>query len=97
MGTLSGGGKERIAIGARALLGANSGIGISIGDDTVVEAGLYVTAGTKVSVAGTSDTVKAAELSGVPNLLFRRNSLTGAVEVLPRSGDGIELNAALHA
>jgi len=97
MGTLSGGGKERIAIGARALLGANSGIGISIGDDTVVEAGLYVTAGTKVSVAGTSETVKAAELSGVPNLLFRRNSLTGAVEVLPRSGDGIELNAALHA
>lgn len=97
MGTLSGGGKERVSIGARALLGANSGIGISIGDDTVVEAGLYVTAGTKVSVVGTSDTVKAAALSGVPNLLFRRNSLTGAVEVLPRSGDGIALNAALHA
>ena len=97
MGTLSGGGKERIAIGARALLGANSGIGISIGDDTVVEAGLYVTAGTKVSVVGSTDTVKAAALSGVPNLLFRRNSLTGAVEVLPRSGDGIALNAALHA
>ena len=97
MGTLSGGGKERIAIGARALLGANSGIGISIGDDTVVEAGLYVTAGTKVSVVGSNETVKAAALSGVPNLLFRRNSLTGAVEVLPRSGDGIELNAALHA
>jgi len=97
MGTLSGGGKEKISIGARALLGANSGIGISIGDDTVVEAGLYVTAGTKVSVVGTSETVKAAALSGVPNLLFRRNSLTGAVEVLPRSGDGIALNAALHA
>ena len=97
MGTLSGGGTERVAIGARALLGANSGIGISIGDDAVVEAGLYVTAGTKVSVVGTSDTVKAAALSGVPNLLFRRNSLTGAVEVLPRSGDGIALNAALHA
>jgi len=97
MGTLSGGGKERVAIGARALLGANSGIGISIGDDTVVEAGLYVTAGTKVSVVGTDSTVKAAALSGVPNLLFRRNSLTGAVEVLPRSGDGVALNAALHA
>lgn len=98
MGTLSGGGTTRVAIGERALLGANSGIGISIGDDTVVEAGLYVTAGTKVAVVGSEGrTVKAAELSGVPNLLFRRNSLTGAVEVLPRSGQGIELNAALHA
>jgi 2,3,4,5-tetrahydropyridine-2-carboxylate N-succinyltransferase len=104
MGTLSGGGTERVTIGQRALLGANSGIGISIGDDTVVEAGLYVTAGTKVVVVGPSTgsgsegrTVKAAELSGVPNLLFRRNSLTGAVEVLPRSGQGITLNAALHA
>ncbi len=104
MGTLSGGGTERISIGARALLGANSGIGISIGDDSVVEAGLYVTAGTKVRLLGdapTADgeprTVKAVELSGVPNLLFRRNSLTGAVEVLSRSGTGIELNAALHA
>ena len=104
MGTLSGGGTERISIGARALLGANSGIGISIGDDSVVEAGLYVTAGTKVRLLGdaptadgTPRTVKAVELSGVPNLLFRRNSLTGAVEVLSRSGTGIELNAALHA
>ena len=97
MGTLSGGGKERVAIGARALLGANSGIGISIGDDTVVEAGLYVTAGTKVSVVGSDETVKAAALSGVPNLLFRRNSLTGAVEVLPRKGHGITLNSQLHA
>jgi 2,3,4,5-tetrahydropyridine-2-carboxylate N-succinyltransferase len=104
MGTLSGGGTTRVTIGERALLGANSGIGISIGDDTVVEAGLYVTAGTKVVLIGPSTdsgteprTVKAAELSGVPNLLFRRNSLTGAVEVLPRSGQGIELNAALHA
>jgi len=104
MGTLSGGGTERVVIGARALLGANSGVGISIGDDTVVEAGLYVTAGTKVVVVGeaaTADgaprTVKAAELSGVPGLLFRRNSVTGAVEVLQRSGKGIELNAALHA
>jgi 2,3,4,5-tetrahydropyridine-2-carboxylate N-succinyltransferase len=103
MGTLSGGGTQRVTIGERALLGANSGIGISIGDDSVVEAGLYVTAGTKVRVvdpsvtAGDARTVKAAELSGVPGLLFRRNSLTGAVEVLARSGTGVELNAALHA
>jgi 2,3,4,5-tetrahydropyridine-2-carboxylate N-succinyltransferase len=103
MGTLSGGGTQRVTIGERALLGANSGIGISIGDDSVVEAGLYVTAGTKVSVvqSGTNDatarTVKAVELSGVPGLLFRRNSLTGAVEVLARTGGGIQLNSALHA
>ncbi|BDI23472.1 2,3,4,5-tetrahydropyridine-2,6-dicarboxylate N-succinyltransferase [Herbiconiux sp. L3-i23] len=103
MGTLSGGGKDRVRIGERALLGANSGIGISIGDDTVVEAGLYVTAGTKVVLAGSAPTadgsaqvVKARELSGVPNLLFRRNSLTGAVEAVARSGEGIALNAALH-
>ncbi|GLI28415.1 2,3,4,5-tetrahydropyridine-2,6-dicarboxylate N-succinyltransferase [Agromyces rhizosphaerae] len=104
MGTLSGGGTQRVSIGERALLGANSGIGISIGDDTVVEAGLYVTAGTKVVVVdgprsadGGLTTVKAVELSGTPNLLFRRNSLTGAVEVLSRSGDGVALNAQLHA
>lgn len=104
MGTLSGGGSTRVEIGERALLGANSGIGISLGDDTVVEAGLYVTAGTKVALVdgaptanGTARTVKAAELSGVPNLLFRRNSLTGTVEVLTRSGSGILLNQALHA
>ncbi len=102
MGTLSGGGTQRVSIGERALLGANSGIGISIGDDSVVEAGLYVTAGTKVVVraAGADDapvTVKAVELSGMPNLLFRRNSLTGAVEVLNRTGAGITLNEALHA
>jgi 2,3,4,5-tetrahydropyridine-2-carboxylate N-succinyltransferase len=99
MGTLSGGGTERVAVGKHALLGANSGIGISIGDDTVVEAGLYVTAGTKVVLLGGPEprTVKAVELSAVPGLLFRRNSLTGAVEVLARSGRGIELNAALHA
>ncbi|QEE61879.1 2,3,4,5-tetrahydropyridine-2,6-dicarboxylate N-succinyltransferase [Salinibacterium sp. dk2585] len=99
MGTLSGGGTERITVGQRALLGANSGIGISIGDDCVVEAGLYVTAGTKVTVIDDSGerTAKAAELSGVPNLLFRRNSVSGAVEVLARTGKGIELNAALHA
>lgn len=101
MGTLSGGGTQRVTIGARALLGANSGIGISIGDDSVVEAGLYVTAGTKVLVldgtGGEPQSVKAVELSGVPNILFRRNSLTGAVEVLPRTGAGIQLNQALHA
>ncbi|CAG7601149.1 2,3,4,5-tetrahydropyridine-2,6-dicarboxylate N-succinyltransferase [Leucobacter soli] len=104
MGTLSGGGTERIAVGERALLGANSGIGISIGDDTVVEAGLYVTAGTKVRLPHGTDAsggepvdVKARELSGLPNLLFRRNSTTGAVEALPRSGAGITLNSALHA
>ncbi len=101
MGTLSGGGTERVVIGERALLGANSGIGISIGDDSVVEAGLYVTAGTKVVVVGGTGerarTVKAVELSGVPNLLFRRNSLNGQVEVLSRSGEGVALNTALHA
>lgn len=98
MGTLSGGGKERVSIGARALLGANAGVGISIGDDSVVEAGLYVTAGTKVTIVDGSGghSVKASELSGLPNLLFRRNSVTGRVEVLPRSGVGIELNSQLH-
>ena len=104
MGTLSGGGTHRVSIGERALLGANSGIGISIGDDSVVEAGLYVTAGTKVAVIdgsvdsyGQPRTVKAAELSGVAGLLFRRNSVTGGVEVLPRTGAGVQLNTALHA
>lgn len=105
MGTLSGGGKERIVIGDRVLLGANSGVGISIGDDSVVEAGLYVTAGTRVRVPGpknadgedTARIVKAAELSGQPNLLFRRNSTTGEVEALPRKGQPVELNAALHS
>lgn len=105
MGTLSGGGKEKVALGQRVLLGANSGVGISIGDDSVVEAGLYVTAGTRVRVVGpknadgedTARIVKAVELSGVPNLLFRRNSTTGEVEVLPRKGGTVELNDALHA
>ena len=98
MGTLSGGGKERVAIGARALLGANAGVGISIGDDSVVEAGLYVTAGTKVTIidAEGERSAKAAELSGVANLLFRRNSVSGRVEVLPRTGVGIVLNSQLH-
>lgn len=96
MGTLSGGGKQVISIGERCLLGANAGLGISLGDDCVVEAGLYVTAGTKVALPD-GGTVKAAELSGRSNLLFRRNSLTGSVEVVARKGTGIELNAALHA
>jgi 2,3,4,5-tetrahydropyridine-2-carboxylate N-succinyltransferase len=104
MGTLSGGGKEVISLGERCLLGANAGLGISLGDDCVVEAGCYVTAGTKVAVldgdsgdGGEPRVVKAAELSGASNVLFRRNSQTGAVEALPRAGTGIELNAALHA
>nr|WP_197505983.1 2,3,4,5-tetrahydropyridine-2,6-dicarboxylate N-succinyltransferase [Mycobacterium sp. 852014-52144_SCH5372336] len=95
MGTLSGGGKEVISVGKRCLLGANAGLGISLGDDCVVEAGLYVTAGTKVQTAD-GQTVKARELSGANNLLFRRNSLSGAVEVVNRDGTGITLNEALH-
>ncbi|MDR6170764.1 MULTISPECIES: 2,3,4,5-tetrahydropyridine-2,6-dicarboxylate N-succinyltransferase [unclassified Curtobacterium] len=104
MGTLSGGGTHRVSLGERALLGANAGLGISLGDDSVVEAGLYVTAGTKVVLVGaapnpdgTPKTVKAAELSGTPNILFRRNSVSGAVEALQRQGQGIQLNTALHA
>ncbi|KAA6432956.1 2,3,4,5-tetrahydropyridine-2,6-dicarboxylate N-succinyltransferase [Agrococcus sediminis] len=96
MGTLSGGGTERIVLGERVLLGANAGVGISLGDDSVVEAGLYVTAGTKVTVQPGGETVKAVELSGRPGLLFRRNSVSGAVEVVARDGRGVELNAALH-
>ncbi len=95
MGTLSGGGKQTISIGERCLIGANGGVGISLGDDSVIEAGLYVTAGTKVTFEG--KVVKAAELSGISGAVFRRNSSTGAVEVVARSGVGIELNAALHA
>jgi 2,3,4,5-tetrahydropyridine-2-carboxylate N-succinyltransferase len=96
MGTLSGGGREVIRLGERCLLGANAGIGISLGDDCVVEAGCYVTGGSKVLMPDGS-TVKAGSLSGVDGLLFWRNSLTGALEVRPRTGRGIELNAALHA
>lgn len=107
MGTLSGGGTERVSIGRRSLLGAEAGVGIAIGDDCVVEAGLYLTAGTKVEVIGEAGTVgegmegahvvKARDLSGVPNLLFRRNSLSGAVQAVARKGQTVELNAALHA
>lgn len=96
MGTLSGGGKEVISIGERCLLGANSGIGISLGDDCVVEAGLYVTAGTRVRLPD-GDVVKARELSGASNLLFRRHSQSGAVEAVPRSGSWGGLNSILHA
>jgi len=96
MGTLSGGGTEVISIGERCLLGANAGIGISLGDDCIVEAGLYVTGGTRVTLPG-GEVVKALELSGADGLLFRRNSLSGAVEAMPRSGAWAGLNAALHA
>ncbi|MFE0687782.1 2,3,4,5-tetrahydropyridine-2,6-dicarboxylate N-succinyltransferase [Streptomyces sp. JH002] len=96
MGTLSGGGKQTITIGERCLLGAESGIGISLGDDCVVEAGLYVTAGTRVTLPdGTIE--KAAALSGANNLLFRRNSTTGTVEALQRTGSWGGLNEALHS
>ena len=96
MGTLSGGGKEIISVGRRCLVGANAGIGISLGDDCIVEAGCYVTAGAKVALPD-GRTAKAVELSGRDGLLFRRNSLTGTIEVLPRSGTWSGLNAALHA
>jgi 2,3,4,5-tetrahydropyridine-2-carboxylate N-succinyltransferase len=106
MGTLSGGGQHVISIGRRCLLGANAGIGISLGDDCVVEAGLYVTAGTKVLLLGGASpaaegaertVVKAAELSGASGILFRRNAQTGAVEALSRAGKTVELNSSLHA
>lgn len=96
MGTLSGGGKEVISVGERCLIGANGGSGISLGDDCVVEAGLYITAGTKVTLPDGTIT-RARELSGGDGLLFRRNSTSGTVEVTPRSGGKVELNAALHA
>lgn len=100
MGTLSGGGREVIRVGKRSLVGAEAGIGISLGDDCIVEAGLYVTAGMRVTVHESEGTrvVKAAELSGADGLLFRRNSVSGAVEVVSRDGSGtVELNEALHA
>ena len=96
MGTLSGGGTERVRIGERCLLGAESGLGIALGNDCVVEAGLYLTAGTKVTLPD-GQVVKARELSGQDSLLFLRNSVTGAVEARARDGHGIVLNSALHA
>ena len=94
MGTLSGGGEEVISVGEGCLLGANSGLGISLGNDCVVEAGLYVTAGTKVEFEGT--TVKASELSGSSGLLFIRNSITGSVTARRREGKKSVLNSELH-
>jgi 2,3,4,5-tetrahydropyridine-2,6-dicarboxylate N-succinyltransferase len=96
MGTLSGGGTEMISIGERCLIGANAGIGIALGDDCVVEAGLYVTAGTKVTLSG-GEVVKARSLSGRDGLLFIRNSMTGAVEMRRRESGRVQLNAELHA
>jgi 2,3,4,5-tetrahydropyridine-2-carboxylate N-succinyltransferase len=99
MGTLSGGGTQRVSIGRRSLLGANSGLGIAIGDDCIVEAGLYVTAGTKLTLRVPDEeprVVKAVELSGQDAWLFRRNSRTGEVEAAPRTGPGIALNPLLH-
>jgi 2,3,4,5-tetrahydropyridine-2,6-dicarboxylate N-succinyltransferase len=96
MGTLSGGGKQVITIGQRCLLGANSGLGISLGDDCVIEAGLYLTAGTIVSLPD-GQQAKARELSGKSGLLFRRNSVSGSVEVIARSGSWGSLSADLHA
>jgi len=103
MGTLSGGGTTVVSIGRRTLLGANAGLGVPLGDDCVVEAGLYVTAGTKVTLVGHRApdggevVVKARELAGRDGLLLRRSSLTGRVEALVREGVGVTLNAALHA
>ena len=105
MGTLSGGGKEVISIGERCLLGANSGIGISLGDDAVVEAGLYVTAGTKVTVFGkvaealgvdNGESVKGSQLSGASGMLLRRNSISGAVEAVEWKAEAVALNDELH-
>ncbi|WP_119715840.1 2,3,4,5-tetrahydropyridine-2,6-dicarboxylate N-succinyltransferase [Propionibacterium ruminifibrarum] len=95
MGTLSGGGTERVRIGKGCLLGAESGCGIALGDNCVIEAGLYITAGTKVSMPDGTQ-VKARELSGGSNMLFIRDSVSGAVRVVARAGQQIELNAALH-
>jgi len=96
MGTLSGGGKEVISIGKKTLLGANSGLGISLGDDCVVEAGAYITAGSKIKLPD-GKVVKARELSGAHGILLRRNSESGALEALPRSGSWGGLNSVLHS
>jgi len=96
MGTLSGGGKEVISIGEKCLLGANSGLGISLGDNCVIEAGTYITAAAKVKLPD-GEVVKAGTLSGASNLLFRRNSLDGSLEVVLRTGTWGGLNSILHA
>lgn len=95
MGTLSGGGKEVISIGEKCLLGANSGLGISLGDNCVIEAGTYITAAAKVKLPD-GEIVKAGSLSGASNLLFRRNSLDGSLEVVLRTGTWGGLNSILH-
>ncbi|GAA0440838.1 MULTISPECIES: 2,3,4,5-tetrahydropyridine-2,6-dicarboxylate N-succinyltransferase [Streptomyces] len=95
MGTLSGGGKERIRIGERSLVGAEAGVGIALGNECVVEAGLYITAGTRVTMPD-GQIVKAAELSGADNILFRRNSTTGVVEARPNNAEWGGLNDVLH-
>ena len=95
MGTLSGGGKEMVTVGKKCLLGANSGLGISLGDECIIEAGLYITAGTQVKLPD-GTVVKARDLSGASGLLFRRNSQSGAVEAVQRTGNWGGLNAALH-
>ena len=96
MGTLSGGGKEVISIGERCLLGANSGLGISLGNDCVIESGTYITAGSKITLPDGA-VVKARELSGASNLIFRRNSQSGNLEVVPKVGGWDGLNSILHA
>ena len=96
MGTLSGGGKEVISIGERCLLGANSGLGISLGNDCVIESGTYITAGSKITLPD-GTVVKARELSGANNLIFRRNSMSGNLEVVPKVGGWDGLNSILHA
>lgn len=96
MGTLSGGGKEIISIGEKCLLGANSGLGISLGNNCVIESGTYITAAGKVRLPD-GDIVKASSLSGASNLLFRRNSLDGCLEVVMRTGSWGGLNSVLHS
>jgi len=96
MGTLSGGGKEVITVGAGSLIGANAGCGISLGDNCIIEAGCYVTAGAKITLPDGA-VVAARELSGTPDLLFRRNSVSGALEAVSRTGSWGGLNAALHS
>lgn len=96
MGTLSGGGQEVISIGEGSLLGANAGVGISLGNNCIVEAGLYLTAGTKVALPD-GEVRAGRELSGVNDLLFRRNSISGAVEAVPNGAQWAGLNEALHA
>jgi len=96
MGTLSGGGKEVISVGEKCLLGANSGLGISLGNNCVIEAGTYITAAAKVKLPD-GEVVKAGTLSGANDLLFRRNSLSGGLEVVMRTGTWGGLNSVLHA